>query len=355
VLEDLKRRISITVFLIIVIVIPVFAAPRAFFPITHAQSETNLTGIIIPLYSYPGNEWREVANIKEAYPLVPIVAVINPDNGPGTSQDPNYVSGIGLLHSAGVTVVGYVYTSYAARPITSVIANINSWKQMYKVNGIFFDQMSNVPGYENYYSSLNSYAASLGYTITIGNPGAAVPASYIGTLDNILIYENVGLPSISYLSSLGYQKSDFSSVSYGVPTIDSSFLSSSSAYLGYVYVTDQNMPNPYTTLPSYFETLVSTLSQIDSLPTTVSVTIQTVDMSGNQIQGLWTVVQSGGATFQTGFSPMSFTATSGVQYEVTVSNYGNDVFSHWSTGSTSNTITITPSQATTLVAYYNVV
>ncbi len=349
----LNSRFLITIFLLVIVASPVFANSRtSFLPSTHAQSEGGLTGVIIPLWSYPGSEWTQIANMKEAYPSVPMIAVINPSNGPGYSQDPNFVWGINLLESAGVTVLGYVYTLYASIPESSIVSEINSWKSMYNVNGIFFDQMSNVPGYESYYSSLNSYAASLGYQ-TVGNPGAPIPASYVGTMDNIVIYENFGLPSLSYLSSLGYQKSDFSFVSYGDSGLDTSFVSAASTSVSYLYMSEGVMPNPYPALPSYFETLMSTLSQIDS-PPTVPVTVETVNMSSDPISGLWTTVESGGVTFQAGFNTQ-FAATIGDQYEVTVSNYGNLVFDHWSTGSNSDTITITPSQATTLVAYYDTV
>ncbi|MHB2036611.1 MAG: spherulation-specific family 4 protein, partial [Nitrososphaerales archaeon] len=67
------------------------------------------TGVMIPLYSYPGSDWNVVEQAKLAHPSVPIVAIINPNNGPGGSQDPNYVAGVNNLRSAGVTVLGYVY------------------------------------------------------------------------------------------------------------------------------------------------------------------------------------------------------------------------------------------------------
>jgi hypothetical protein len=351
--DVLNVRLLVIISLFLIMIIPAF--PRAIVPFlqtSHAESENKLTGVMVPLYSYPWSTWTEVANMKEAFPLVPIIAIVDPDNGPGVSQDQNFVSGISLLESAGVTVLGYVHTSFGYRTLSAVMTDVNSWKQMYSVNGIFFDEMASVTGFESYYSSLNSYAESLGYSLTVGNPSAQVPASYIGTLDNILIYENSGLPSESLLSSLGYQSGDFSSVSYNVPALNSSFLYGASGKVGYVYVTDQNLPNPYEVLPPYFQTLVSTLSEIDS-PPTVSVNVQTVDSAGNAILGLSTVVHSGSTTILSGYSPVSFNATAGNLCEVTVENYGNYFFSHWSTGSTSNTIKITPSQASTLVAYYN--
>ena len=98
-----------------------------------------------------------------------MVAVVNPDNGPGYYQDPVYVQAIESLRAVGIIVIGYVYTSYGARSQSDIISNINSYKQWYDINGIFFDEMANVRGYESYYSNLSNYARTLGYTITVGN------------------------------------------------------------------------------------------------------------------------------------------------------------------------------------------
>ncbi|MDG7006989.1 MAG: hypothetical protein JRN06_01950 [Nitrososphaerota archaeon] len=45
---------------------------------------------------------------------------------------------------------------------------------------------------------------SLGMTYTMGNPGTSVSSSYIGTLDNLCIYESNGYPSLSFITYAGY-------------------------------------------------------------------------------------------------------------------------------------------------------
>ena len=166
-----------------------------------------------------------------------------------------------MLRSAGITVLGYVYTSYAARNISAVIADINSYKAWYAVNGIFFDEMSNVPGNEAYYSSLSAYAKSIGLSLTFGNPGASVPASYVGTVDCIVIYESQGLPSSSSVATwtMGMAKNNFAMIAYGVNQLDRSSMSSLTSHVSYVYVTDGSLPNPYSALPGYFANLVTAL------------------------------------------------------------------------------------------------
>ena len=162
----------------------------------HAASQT---GVMIALYTYPGSTWDVVAQAKIAHPSVPIVAIINPNNGPGSSRDANYVSGIQELHAAGVVVIGYDATGYASNSASSVKSVMNTWKSLYNIDGIFFDEMANWSGPESYYSDLTSYAKSLGYTMTVGNPGTDTLPSYIGTVDNLMIYENPGfLPYLLY-------------------------------------------------------------------------------------------------------------------------------------------------------------
>ncbi len=241
------------------------------------------TGVMIPLYSYPGNDWNIVEQAKLAHPSVPIVVIINPDNGPGGSKDTNYVAGVNNLRSAGVIVLGYVYTSYAARASASVIADINTYKSWYNVSGIFFDEMSNVQGNAGYYSALSNYAKSIGFEFTVGNPGETVPASYLGSVDCIVAYENEGLPNISSLVSMdsSFSKNGIAAISYGVNVLSTSYTNSASNYIGYIYVTDAGLPNPYSELPSYFLSLVSALDT-SSMTSSTSAATKTVTDTTSQ-------------------------------------------------------------------------
>src|SRR5437867_9232398 len=75
---------------------------------------TNPTGLVIPLYTYPTDgTWAAVLNAKNLHPTVPIIAVINPNSGPGAASDASYVTGIKAFQAAGIVVLGYVATGYA--------------------------------------------------------------------------------------------------------------------------------------------------------------------------------------------------------------------------------------------------
>jgi len=447
-LQEKSTRKFIGIFTILLLVFVPFSV------LSHQAHAASSTGVMVALYTYPDSTWTTVAQAKAAHPSVPVVAVINPNNGPGSSRDSNYVNGIQKLHSAGVVVLGYDATGYATRSASTVKTEMNTWKSLYNIDGIFFDEMSNVAGHETYYSNLSSYAKSLGYTMTVGNPGTDTLSSYIGTVDNLMIYENPGLPSISALEGwhTNYAKSNFSMIAFGISSLSQSFITSASNYVGYIYITNDVLPNPYDSVPSYFGNEVAYLdtgsststapqsptnlsaaavsqSQINiswnapannggspilgykvqrsldggstwntivsntgstasiysntglasntaytyrvsainaigtsspsntvtaktgSITTQVSLTVKSVDLSGNTITGLWTTISSG-QTIKTGYTTMTITVTPGTQYTVTVANYQNYVFDHWANGSTNPTRTITPTQDTTIVAYY---
>jgi hypothetical protein len=173
------------------------------------------------------------------------------------------MTGIQQLTSAGVKVIGYVYTSYAARSAADVQADIGRWKNLYPgVSGIFFDEMVNKPGKESYYSGLTAAAKGSGFDFTIGNPGSDAGASYVGTVDNILIYETAGLPSAAALGGWhsSHDRRNFGIIPYGVPSLDTGFIAMAKNNCGYIYLQNDGMPNPWDTLPPYFDALVAALA-----------------------------------------------------------------------------------------------
>jgi len=417
---------------------------------------SGVSGFKSSLYLNPGTNginWQPLIAAKQAHPRVPIIAMINPSSGPGTSYDSNFNAGINNLRAAGIIVLGYIGTKYCAMTLSTAEGQIDTYHSFYKLDGFLFDEMKNTSGCESYYSTLTNYAKSTyGDTLIIGNPGTSTIQSYVGTVDNIIIYESQGLPSISTLQSrtFGLAKSGFCFDAYGISTLDPTYAAQASQYVGCMQITDDSGSNPYDTLPSYLSSEIAALdtgssSALPSIlinpttgpagstiavsgnsflsnsavtvsydsaavttnpgaittdssgsftatftepapstgshtviakdaasglasaqftvtsttppttpPTTISLTVNSVDLSGNSFTGQWVQLNdSSGNTIATGFTPATFSVTSGSQYTVFAANFQNVVFNHWSDGNTNPSRAITPTQSTTLTAYYS--
>lgn len=299
---------------------------------------------MIPLYTYPGSTWTQTEQVKSSYPGVPVVAIINPNNGPGSSSDSNYVSGVQQLQAAGVVVLGYVHTSYGSRSTSTLESEINEYKNWYHVNGIFFDEMANTAGYQTYYSNLSSYVKSNGMTMTVGNPGTSTISSYVSTMDNLIIYENPGLPALSDLASYtfngAYSKSHFSYIAYGVSLPALSYVTSSAAYVSYVYITNDGGSNPYDTLPSYLTSEVADLNTIGGGVTTTVPSapsgLAATAASSSQIDLSWNAPSSNGGSVITGYK-VDRSANGGSTWSNVAANTGSTNTSYSNTGLAAST------------------
>jgi hypothetical protein len=234
------------------------------------------TGVVVALYMYPSGTgatwWQKVIDTKNAHPSVPMVATFNPNSGPGSFKDANIANWVTKLRQAGVIAIGYTYDNYGARSLTDLKADADKYKNWYNADGIFIDEFTNKVGYETHYSSLTSYAKSIGMKMTFGNPGTDVPKSYVGTVDVINITEGSGYMPISWLqycvlcTSSGwhyqYDKRYFAYIRYGITSLDTAFETESAKWVGLLYLTDGTDSNGrWFNLPSYFGTEVATLDR----------------------------------------------------------------------------------------------
>jgi hypothetical protein len=219
-----------------------------------------LRGSIVPLYSYPdAPAWQAIIAAKALHPKVTVIAIVNPDNGPGASIDATFTKGIAALVAASIVPIGYISTSYTARGEPTVKGNIDRWHTQYAaVQGIFFDEQSNKVGDEQFYRDVSQYAKAQGFTLTVGNPGSDVPSSYLDTVDVMLAYEDSGTPPLASLTKYAAQRSHFGIIPYGT-ALDPVYVKAASSSVAYVYITDDTLPNPWDTLPSSFASLLNAL------------------------------------------------------------------------------------------------
>ncbi len=226
--------------------------------------------ILVPAYFYPAGKglgyWNQMAT---AAPKAPIVAILNPNSGPGTAVDPSYVSVVTDLRAAGGKVLGYVHTSYGARPLAQVTQDILLYQAFYAVDGFFIDEMANDGSATTvgYSASLYEYVKALNPAYhVIGNPGTNTREVYVSrpTADAVVVFE--GDPKAyrrftpdSWAAS--YPASRFGHLLYGV----GDFAAARSALdlaaqrnAALVYATNDKLkPNPWDSLPSYWSSLIT--------------------------------------------------------------------------------------------------
>jgi len=228
-------------------------------------------GLLVPAYFYPPTYWD---GLNFAAARVPLMVIVNPDNGPGPAPDPNYVAAVNSLRAAGCQALGYVYSSYAARDTNAVQADIAAFFSFYPLDGIFVDEMANDANtnHYNYYAGLYQFIQTHGTNLLVmGNPGTTTQEPYLTrpAVDALLTFENFAGYS-NYVADAwvtNHLARRFCHVIYGVTnaaTLTNNIALAASRNAGWIFVTDDtNTANPYERLPAYWTNEVNTIRALN--------------------------------------------------------------------------------------------
>ncbi len=233
--------------------------------------------ILVPAYFYPHGKglvhWNEL--IKSAQ-RAPIVVILNPANGPGHAVDHNYLKVVSRARAAGARVVGYLATDYAKRPKDSVLHDVLLYRDLYRVDGYFVDEMALADSdkTDRYYRSVYSFIKLLDERqLVIGNPGTRSGQGELGRslerseqqrADALITLENSGNIAYASLQSTSSGPLDASlrsgllayEVAGGEP-LKHLFSAATRLQMNLIYLTDlRQKPNPWDSLPSYWSELV---------------------------------------------------------------------------------------------------
>lgn len=218
--------------------------------------------IAIPAYFYPGPLWTQARN---AAPKVKIM-VMNPASGSGTSSNPDYVTATSQARTAGIKVVGYVYTSYGTRAAAEVKQEITNYKNWYSVDGIFFDEAAtaNTTTLLNYYQDLANFTRQTANQKVIFNPGTYPAEAYMNIADIIATsegkYKSYAVTQPPAWTA-NYQSNRFWHIIYGTNLWQTyrAIELAKQRNAGYIYITNDRFANPYDTLPLYFTQILGKL------------------------------------------------------------------------------------------------
>jgi hypothetical protein len=227
-------------------------------------------GVLVPAYFYPGNLWT---SMNWAASRVPLVAIINPNSGPGAVQDPQYVSSVNSLRAAGAKAIGYVSTSYTSRATNAVKIDIDRYFSFYAVDGIFLDELTNDSNtnHLNYYASLYQYIQTKGTNLlVVGNPGINTQEAYLARpcADTLVTFEvDTGYSNYAADSWVAnHLARQFCHLPYAVAataTMTNFVNLASNRNAGWIYITDDGGSNPWDTLPSYWTNEVNYIRSLN--------------------------------------------------------------------------------------------
>jgi len=240
---------------------------------TPADAAATGQHIAVPAYFNPSGStyWTQ---LDQSAPAVG-VAIANPNNGPGTAFDQGYADAIRAAANAGVRVIGYVDTGYfgttgrTTRTGQTTVAawtsqaegDVATWYSLYGsygLGGIFFDDALADCAHVGLYETVNAYTKqNHAGAYTVDNPGTAAESCYADAADTIVMFEG------SYASYTGWSAPAWE-LSYGDPNKfyhlvyatasqadeANAMTLSKQRNAGYVYVTPDDLPNPWDTLPT---------------------------------------------------------------------------------------------------------
>ena len=167
--------------------------------------------IILPLYIYPSpGAWSQIFASISANPAINFSIIINPDSGPGSKAypDSNYIAAISQLNSYHNTqLLGYVHSSNGQRSLSSVEADINTYRNWasYKgddihLDGIFLDEAPAEYSSTtlNYMRAVYQYVknttgkggGSNNFQHVTANPGVIVNKRFYQYADTINVFED---------------------------------------------------------------------------------------------------------------------------------------------------------------------
>lgn len=225
--------------------------------------------LLVPAYFYPaGDGLKSWHTLLDTADKAPVVAIVNPDSGPGKAVDPNYAALFKRAEKSKATLIGYVTLSYGKRPLSAVKADVDSWLYFYPgVKGIFFDeQASGADGAAFARAAFAHARAAVPGGVFVTNPGVVCDKAYLADRDGPAAclfegkdgFDRFRMPP--WAADLPADR--FAVLLYKVKSADamrSALTACRGHRAGFVYVTDADGANPWDRLPVYWAEELATV------------------------------------------------------------------------------------------------
>jgi hypothetical protein len=188
------------------------------------------------------------------------MVIVNPNSGVGDRAEQVWMQVAAAARAAGFTVLGYVQTDYGTRSASAVIAEMDTYRQWYGIRDFFLDEA------DTRYESVDRYRAMAtnihaGGGIAVLNFGWAPHPSYMQFTDVAGVFESDyaeyrdGYSRPAWFSN--YPASRFLHIVHSTPSVSwqNAVDLSRQRNAGYVWITDDDTPSYYKSLPSYWASL----------------------------------------------------------------------------------------------------
>jgi hypothetical protein len=231
-------------------------------PAAEADGPTPLR-LLVPAYIYPAGEGlAQWDRIIESPAAASTVVIVNPESGPGRAADANYTRVLERARRKGVTVIGYVSTKHAARPLSEVQGDVDRWARFYPdIQGIFFDEQASAADRLPYYATLYEYVRKeRGLSLVVTNPGTECAEEYLArpAADVACLVEAPkGFNAYRRPAWANRYPADrFAALlckTSSPEEMKRAVLEMRDNRIGYCFITDADEPNPWGRLPRYWE------------------------------------------------------------------------------------------------------
>lgn len=221
--------------------------------------------IIVPAYFYPPDFWPELVGSTDSPSTIGFI--FNPQSGPGPSIDQSLESQVQQARGNDMRIYAYVYTSFGSRSILDIEHDVNSYKSMYGITNILFDQMSTNDKDLSYYQTILTYVHTVSPSSNVifdagrypDSSFLSLPASFVVFDGPYSLFKKTQPPQ--YIQA--YQSNKFIIFVYATAKNDvtNAMDLSQRDHAGTMYITDNtDSANPYSTMPSYWINELSLVS-----------------------------------------------------------------------------------------------
>jgi Spherulation-specific family 4 len=210
--------------------------------------------LLVPAYFHPAVHPRAWEMLAERAGHLRLI-VLNLDSGPGAQPDEAFMPPLERLHSAGVSIAGYVDTNYAQRPPDEVLDEIGRYIEWYPVSGVFFDRVPTAAEHLDHYAGLTRLARAAGAQVLAFNHGTHPVEPYADLADLVGTFEGTWRSYVDMAVprwARSRPAEQFFHLVYSVPpeSFGDAFLLATRRRAGSVYVTDHGGDDPWGRLPA---------------------------------------------------------------------------------------------------------